>query len=519
MTHHFAHGRSFRGLQADTVDALSGHGDPGKFGRMFPDLPPLRVPDDPLFELAQAMTDDPNQAPSGDNPAIPAGFTYLGQFVDHDITLDLTPLAVQSADPQATENFRTPALDLDSLYGEGPGIDPFLFGRRNAPPMPGFRAYPPDNRFLIGLTAPSSGQGIDEALPNDLPRNRAGRALIGDERNDENLAVAQTHLAFLKFHNAVVDRLEEAQPDLSGSDQFDEARRIVTWHYQWIVLFDFVERLTEPGLVRRIKQDGRRFYRFRKHPYMPAEFAAGAYRLGHTMVRETYDYNRVFRDGGLFGQATLEQFFAFTGKSGAILGDLVDDQSLDPHPGVPGGKLRKLPGNWVIDWRRFHEVDAAVAPAPSRLLDAKLAPALATLPGEAAREAVLAFRNLRRGVQVGLPSGQDVAERMGVEPLAPADIAQGPDGAAAEAHGLHRRTPLWFYVLKEAEVVHAGCRLGPVGSTIVAETLFGLVHGDRRSFLWQRANWMPELPSAQHGHFTMADLLRFVDDINPIGGL
>lgn len=504
------HGKHLRALTAETLDALSGHGDPGKFGRMFPMLPPLAVPDHPLAELAKAMIDDPAQPASGDNPDIPAGFTYLGQFVDHDVTLDTTPLAQQMADPTATENFRTPALDLDSLYGDGPGQNPELYGRQSRSP------YGPDNRFLIGITAPSGGQGIPDPLPNDLPRNRVGRALIGDERNDENLAVAQTHLAFLKFHNAVIDWLTANQPMLTGIDQFSEARRIVTWHYQWIVLFDWVERLTEPGLVRKILQNGRRFYRFKAKPYMPAEFSAAAYRIGHSMVRETYDFNRVFKIGGLT-PATLDFLFGFTGKSGAIVGDLIDDPRVEPTPGIPGGKLRQLPGNWIIDWRRFFELDEALAPNPTRLLDGLLAPALQSLPGETDLDAILAFRNLRRGVQLGLPSGQDIARHMGIAPVAPEDLAKGPDGAVAKAHGLHEATPLWYYVLKEAEAMHGGKRLGTVGATILAETFLGLVHGDHRSFLWQRANWRPELPSATPGHFTMADMLRFVDDINPIG--
>ncbi|MFL4468968.1 peroxidase family protein [Tateyamaria armeniaca] len=237
-------------------------------------------------------------------------------------------------------------------------------------------------------------------MPNDLPRNGVGRALIGDERNDENLAVAQTHLAFLKFHNAVVNFLSEGQPGLTSAEQFDEARRIVTWHYQWIVLFDWVERLTEPGLVRKIKEQGRRFYRFKTTPYIPAEFSAAAYRLGHSMIREIYDYNRVFgTDPSALTPASLQLLFGFTGKSGAIVGALADDPGVSPTPGIPGGKLRDLPGNWIIDWRRFFDLDAAVRPNASRKLDALVAPALSTLPGETDRNAVLAFRNLSRGVR------------------------------------------------------------------------------------------------------------------------
>ena len=142
---------------------------------------------------------------------------------------------------------------------------------------------------------------------------------------------------------------------------------------------------------------------------------------------------------------------------------------------------------------------------------------LHTLPGERGREAALPFRNLRRGVQLGLPSGQAIADEIGVARLSETDMQQGPDGAAAAAHGLHRSSPLWYYILNEAQVMHGSERLGPVGTTIVAETFLGFVHGDHGSFLWQHSNWMPELPRADDRRFTMVDLLAFVDDINPVG--
>lgn len=505
-----AHGHQMRNFTSETVDAISLNGDPGKFGRMFGHLPPLVLPDAPLLKLAEAMVEQTPKNQSQDNPMLPAGFTYFGQFVDHDMTLDTTPLSQQISDPMATENFRTPALDLDSVYGQGHAIDPHLFARKPEAP------YGPSNRFLIGRTSSSPGQDIPEPLPNDLPRNRVGRALIGDERNDENLVVAQTHLAFLKFHNAVVTHLEATRPDLTGDDQFQEARRIVTWHYQWIVLFDWVERLTEEGIVRQVLHHGRQFYRFPRKPYMPAEFSVAAYRLGHSMIREEYNYNRVFKEGGLV-PASLALLFGFTGKSGAIVGDLVDDATVGDTPGIPGGKLRDLPGNWVIDWRRFFKLDDRLEPNPSRALDTRMAPTLSHLPGLNMPDSILAFRNLRRGSQVGLPSGQAVAVAMGFSPLTPAQVGSGQTGQVAVEQGLHEHTPLWFYILKEAEVLHDGQRLGPVGSTIVAETFIGLIHGDQNSFLWQRKNWQPELPSAIPGTFTMADMIRFTNDINPIG--
>jgi hypothetical protein len=516
-----AHGHATREMTRASLNALSGSGDPGKFGRMFPLLDPLEVGDDALEFLAGLMKDNVDAQgdtlPAGDNAKIPAGYTYLGQFIDHDITLDTTPLEQQEVDPLATTNFRSPSADLDSLYGQGPVIHPHLYQRDPA-------THRTTAKLLVGRASSSfDPAGPDlPAMPNDLPRNQLGRALIGDERNDENLLVAQTHVLFIKFHNKVVDLLTAAQPALIGGALFEEARRIVTWHYQWIVLFDFVERLTEPGLVKRIKNAGRRFYRFRSRPYMPAEFAAAAYRLGHSMVRERYSHNRVFRDGGV-APGTLGLLFNFTAKSGQIVGELVDQGALNTGGGP--GPLRDLPSNWVIDWRRFFDMGTPLNTPdfllnPARRLDTKIVPALHTLPGLGGREASLAFRNLRRGVILGLPSGQDVARAMGLARLTEDQVMAGLTAAqktTLKSHNLHRETPLWYYILKEAEVKHAGERLGPVGSTIIAETFLGLVHGDRKSFLWLEANWKPTLPSATPGHFTMADMVNLVGDINPVG--
>lgn len=479
---------------------------PGKFGKMFPDLKPLVIDDNALFALAEKMKDTNTEG--GNNPKVPAGYTYLGQFIDHDITLDLTPINARKVDPLALQNFRTPAIDLDSVYGLGPAQQPFMYERTTDGKI--------TLNLLIGQTqgGPQPGGPLDP-FPNDLPRNASGRALIGDERNDENLLVAQTHLAFLKFHNAVVRHLLNGGTELTGGALFDEARRIVTWHYQWIVLFDFVERLTEPGLIRRIKHEGRRFYRFAKRPYMPIEFSAAAYRFGHSMVREAYGHNRIFNRDGQFGTGTLKLLFHFTGKSGAIAGDLALDASKFPE----GPVVRTLPSNWIVDWRRLYDFGQdEVAMNQSRALDPFITESLHTLPGESGREANLAFRNLRRGVLLELPSGQDIASKgMGLEPLSPDEIAEGADGQEAARHGLHQRTPLWYYVLKEAEVRGKGERLGPVGSTIVAETFLGMVAGDEKSFLSVGDDWRPHLPSAVPGEFTMVDLLNFVGDVNPLG--
>ena len=499
------HGKGGRQPTRQFLDSLSGHDDPGMFGRMFPNLDPLIVDDDALRELAAAMKDpDPGSA-NGNNPKIPAGFTYLGQFVDHDITLDLTSFGEKESDPTAVENFRTPALDLDSIYGLGPDGSRQLYARNPSDTS----GKTPGPKLLLGKTISVPFGGVTITPRNDLPRNPEGFALIGDHRNDENLVVAQTHLAMLKFHNKVCDHL--ATSGVPAGEIFQQARQMVTWHYQWMVLHDFVERVTEKGIVNRIVEQGRRFYRFKKWPYMPVEFSAAAYRFGHSMVREVYSHNRIFTPGQP-APASLHLLFEFTGLSGQIIGDLAPNPPTGPLP-VP-----VLSSNWIIDWRRYHEVlannPADVPRNASRKIDPFLIPQLHQLPGGGEP---LSFRNLKRGALLGLPSGQDVARAMRIKnPLTPDEIAKGSDGAIAKKHGLHQYTPLWYYILKEAEQRGGGEELGPVGSTIVAEVFVGLVQGDRQSYLGKNKNWKPTLPSKNPGEFTMADLLRFVGDISPI---
>ncbi|MBR0695884.1 heme peroxidase family protein [Bradyrhizobium lablabi] len=502
------HGRAGRHPTKAGLRPFSDNADPGLFGRMF-DLPAFAPPEAALRALADAMRDaQPNDA-AGDNPNVPSGFTYLGQFVDHDITLDLTSIAEKQEDPHATTNFRTPRLDLDSVYGLGPDGSPQLYARDpNNVTQPG-------PKFLIGKTAATPRAAGD--LLNDLTRNSQGRALIGDHRNDENLLVAQTHLAFLKFHNKMVDRLADGANPPAADRLFSEARKQVTWHYQWMVLHDFVERITEAGIVAKILHEGRKFYRFQKVPYMPVEFSAAAYRLGHSMVREAYSHNRVFTLGGLT-PATLKLEFAFSGLSGIILGQ--DAATLPPSQGLPPNAAT-LPTDWIIDWSRFYELDPPVGPTPnflfnhSRKIDPFLIPQLHDLPGGGGS---LPLRNLQRGVNLGLPSGQDVARVMGIAALTPAEIATGIDGAVAAAHGFDRKTPLWYYILKEAAVKRGGQRLGPVGARIVAEVFIGLVAGDNQSYL-SDPTWRPTLPAKTPGTFLMSDLLRFVGDISPIDGV
>ncbi|MBD2104768.1 heme peroxidase family protein [Leptolyngbya sp. FACHB-261] len=476
----------------------------GKFGRLFPNLRPLTPSKESLTDLGNAMldtkADNPNGDRDGDNPSVPAGYTYLGQFIDHDITLDTTALKEVLVDPLAIQNFRTPALDLDSVYGSGPSGQPFLYDLDD-----------PD-QFLIGSTTAvaADGRPSKEAIaakPNDLPRVSSGLAVLGDPRNDENLIVAQLHLAFLKFHNKVVQGIKNGSIKQSSpvrKTPFEEARDIVIWHYQWIVLHDFLRLILDIQQLDLVLKQGRAFYKPIGEAFIPVEFSAAAYRLGHSMIRSVYDYNRVFttdqKSPGFITPATLDLLFAFTAKSGTK-DDLFE---------IP------VPSNWIIDWRLFFDLDAPVKVNPSRKLDPFLVNPLANLPNVPAPSS-LAVRNLLRGSSLGLPPGQSIARSMGLKPLKPAQIAEGPDGAVAKQHNFHIETPLWYYILKEAQIQAGGRHLGQLGSRIIAEVFVGLLETDSSSFLSRCPDWKPTLPAKVPGTFTFADLLRFVDDLNPIG--
>lgn len=461
-----------------------------RFSRMFPHLAKFHPDPAALIALGKAMDETPSVA---DHSDLPAGYTYFGQFLDHDITFDQTQgLPDGELSPEEIALGCTPSLDLDSLYGRGPD--------RETSPI-----YADDKIHLrIGQTSisgpPDEAEGL--VLPNDLPRGdnpaRLVEATIGDPRNDENLAVAQMHLAFLKFHNAVVDQL--AASGSAGVALFSEARRIVTLHYQWIVLHDFLPRILEPDVLNDVLTNGRKFFQVEpgRLPTMPIEFAVAAYRLGHSMIRDTYSWNRNF------DPATLGLLFFFSGGSGDMGGN--------------------LPSNWIIDWRRFFDFRgvAGVDDPPFlnhiRPIDTAMAVDLSVLPGFPADDkASLAVRNLLRGRLVGLPSGQAVAEAIGAPVLTPEQVRAGRHEAILRDHGLDVQTPLWYYILKEAEVLHNGERLGPVGSRLLAETFVGLIEGSQTSILSGERTWQPTLPSQQPGHFTMVDLLMFVNDLNPLG--
>lgn len=466
----------------------------GRFGRMFPDLPARRPTGLPLaeeFGLPGGKMDGGPTTKDEENPIQPAGITFFGQFIDHNISLDVTSMLGQVSEPTATTDFKPPRLDLANLYGLGPVVNPFL--------------YTTDSHQTKLATSP---EGVD------LARTDTGVALIGDPRNDENLLLAQFHLAMVKFHNALVDGLQNEKittafgeflpprpPDEPPTEQpgvpldqlldvenyydtlFTEAQRLARWHFQWIIVHEYLPLIGDAATVTDVERNGPRFFQPGDHPFLPVEFSVAGFRaVGHPSVRSEYQVNATFR--------------------GKIFPD---------DPGAPVTPRTDLRGGPVdeahaVDFSLFFPTNPHRKPQRAKKFAATLNTQLLDLPvsavpgakeGALARPvASLAVRNLLRSESLGLPSGQDVARKVGEQPLTDKQLdSTGP-------------IYLWYYLLKEAEVHGEGRHLGPVGTRIVAETLIGLIDADPHSYRSTAPAWQPTL-GGRGGRFTIADLLRF----------
>jgi hypothetical protein len=403
--------------------------EPGeRYGRLFPDLAPLSVDEDALLALGVlgGVCDGGTACVEADGAS---GWPLFGQFVAHDITADRSPLALK-ADPGGLRNFHAARANLEPLYGAGPAGEPYLYSRDDPA------------KLLLGR-----GQ--------DHPRNHEGLALVADPRNDVHLFVARLHTAFARAHNGIVDRLREdgvQEPEL-----FDEARRATTWHYQWILLEDYLPRIAGDAATER------RFYRPEGPPTIPLEFADAGFRYGHSQIRHGY---RLVEGG----------------------------EELTLFPDLLGFR----PNEAELDWAALFDLPDRPCWQRAKRIDGTLARSLIELPlaitGAVDVEAYhsLAARDLRRGQALGLPAGETVAQAIGAEPV---DSGLGWEG-----------TPLWYYVLLESD----GERLGPVGATIVADVLRGIVELDPESYLAVDPAWLPSLPAAA-GRFGLGDLLAFAE--------
>jgi hypothetical protein len=461
--------------------------------------------------------------PEDENPAIPSGYTYLGQFIDHDITFDPMSSLDRFNDPDALQDFRTPRLDLDSVYGSGPDDQPFLYDSDGAHLLLGEdRDFDKQRNARPDLPR---NDNLDGHLP--LEKRKPRRALIGDKRNDENLIVSQLHTTFLRFHNRVLD-------GPAGGD-FQLAQQITRWHYQWIVLHDFLPRIvgadTYNAVVGGIGATPiLRFYDAKgRYAYIPVEFSVAAYRYGHSQVRPSYALNSLVTAP----EPKEQPFKDKTAKYHRIpvFSLVLPNEENQGRANLNG--FRQLPDFWAVDWAFFfpgverHDVQSSnlpanpVLPQPGYKIDTTLVDPLVSLPDHQDQpepRRSLAVLNLLRGWRMGLPSGQSVAHFMGFDALTDAELFDSENAGRkarrqqvfdANQDAFAENCPLWFYILREAEVASGGAHLGPVGGTIVAEVLTGLIMEDRFSFLSQWPKWRPTIKGAEAGHFTMADLINF----------
>ena len=475
------------GLAQDAVPAAAAVVRPStrRFDRIFHALPPFQQPSarltgalielgrpggvldakDPLERGAKDLIVDLSlSAGNPNNELHTAGTTFLGQFIDHDMTFDTTSQLGVATRPETTPNARTPALDLDTVYGAGPVASQAF--------------YDPADRSKLAIES----NGVFE----DLPRSSTGRAIIPEPRNDENLIIAGLHAAFIRAHNAAVDLVRTR----GASDPFGDARRLVTWHYQWIIVHEFLPQIVGHRLVRETLRHGTRIYRpARGAGAMPVEFQGAAFRFGHSMVRPSYRANL----GGDSGQP----FFA-------LVFDPTQDGVADPADMRGGSRSPRR----FIDWQTFFDFgDGQVK--PNKRIDAKISTPLMNLPlGAIASHqgpTSLPQRNLLRQLTWRLPSGQAIAKQLQLDRLSAGDLPE----LRALGSGLERSTPLWYYVLKEAEVMADGLRLGPVGGRIVVDVLVGLLRADPTSYLVLAPDWRPTLPVRGGDSFRMVDLLTF----------
>ena len=494
--------------EPDNLHAL-GRTHPGSaqtsFTRMFPELPPFAEATDRMRDKvkelgragglldAQDNLSDPIQSvvnpgvfspQNPDNPLMTAGVTFFGQFLDHDITLDAKSPLLQPANPRRTTNFRTPAFDLDSLYGGGPEDSAELYDTSTG-----------DILFRIEAIPGSEAVSRKGAKRFDLPRDENGVAIVAEGRNDENTIISQFHLAMLRFHNAVSANVRADHPEWPAEKVFDHAQRLVRWHYQWIIVHEFLpltigQQRAARFLAERSKD---------RNPRIPIEFSVAAYRFGHSQVRPSYRLN--------FGPDGGAPFFAFVFDDSAA-----NAASSDPDD-FRGGK--RAPRRFV-DWQTFFNFGDGLA-RPNKKIDSKLSTPLMNLPGSRSPAPglpgdgvqSLASRNLMRHVNFGIPSGQAIAAHLKLPALTPAQLSELPDG-------MDRSTPLWYYVLKEAEVMEGGMRLGPVGGHIVGKVFADLLKADETSYLAAKPDWTPTLPSATPGDFRITDLLRFAGVVPPL---
>lgn len=489
--------------------ALLDIGKPGGVMDAMDALAPTN-PSEPTSGGPVALITNPAlSANNPNNPAHTAGTHFMGQFMDHDMTFDATSPLGQPTDPTTSPNSRTASFDLDSVYGLGPIGSPQLYDPNDSA------------KFRIGF----GGMFEDLLRKMDLnPGTSDPTAVIGDGRNDENMMIAGLHAAFLKFHNRVVDYVR-AQGVSDPTNVFLSARLLTTWHYQWMIVHEFLPLFVGQPMVDDIMSNGPQFFSPpRGQGFIPVEFQTGTYRFGHSMVRPSYRANFT---GDPSAPATVApQFFGLVFDPSQHPEDQGGTPLSDPNDLSGGARASRR----FIGWRTFFNFgDGNVK--PNKKIDITISSPLFSLPLRTipphTPPVALPQRNLLRHLTWSLPSGQDVARHIG----APVLSADHFTNLAGYGLGLDTRTPLWFYILTEAgatqnstvtlvpsplgpagtPITDTGLMLGPVGGRIVGEVILGLLRADPTSYLSAQPSWRPVLPtrSGTFGTFKMIDFLAY----------
>jgi hypothetical protein len=423
---------------------------------------------------------------------LPAAYTYFGQFMNHDLSAPASftgpsrrrsaGVIIGSGEPPDLSLRRRPrsirailarmrneqqnSLMLDSLYADGP---------RSADPE--VRAlYDADGvRFRLAKAITLSKQDLAVAtvaparvmhrhnaydIPRDAERNIA---LIADRRNDENLILSQLHLALMLLHNKAAALLK---PTIRNAEKrFAAARQLLTQHYHWCILNDFLPSLLSAGAVAHALSTPPR----PTAGEVPVEFTTAAFRFGHSMVSQLYDFNDNFGEGGrVSGAAKLNELFAFTSHG---------------RMGPFAHAATQLPDHWVADWNRLTQLSGSPRGGADRIDMSLAADMLNHMPHAGnLLHASIFFRNVMRGFFRRISFGQDYARACGLKPLSVSQVLSAMPGKAAPAAaaaGLGKNTPAWLYFMCEADVLEGGEKLGPTASRIIAETIVGLIrhHG------------------------------------------
>jgi hypothetical protein len=373
--------------------------------------------------LAQVMTES-----SHVSRFIDVGYTYLGQFIAHDIVPQTNPIPGQSRDV-------LPYLNLDSVYGMGTQTAKLLDAR---------------GLFPINRATPQS--------PEDLPRTN-GVPNIPELRNDDNVIVSQLHLFWQRFHNAILQR--------GYAHNASEARVMTTLVFQLVVVEDYLRQVLAPAVFDSVFRFDQRWLNLPSRP-IAREFAHAAFRFGHSMVRPFYE--------------------SFPQKPDVTLPELFQmNRDLDPRLELDFRRMFGWPmlNNRVEDAMTidpFITREMRAVPIPTggtvNIAEMNLRAGIAAQlpPGKAYVEQLLARSN-----------GSKLAAAFGLSPLP--DLGPLADKLPAASGITIDNLPLWPYLLLEAVHASEGKHLGVVGSLICAEGLANAVVGAQHSIY--RGRWFP----------------------------